>query len=106
MHACLAYFWFSIHKCPQVPLCKVGLITLILWYVLIEVALAQVQNLQHGFAEFHESHMGPLLKSVLDSSGWHLFFLLHLGVIHKCVESELNPTVYVINKGIKRYQSQ
>ncbi|KAK4829425.1 hypothetical protein QYF61_004300 [Mycteria americana] len=101
-----------IHQHPQVLLGRAALHHFIPQPVLIlGVAPTQAQDLALGLVEPHEIHMCPLLQLVqvpLDGilSLRCVNHTTQLGVICKCAEGMLGPTVYVTDEDIKLYWSQ
>ncbi|KAK4826357.1 hypothetical protein QYF61_007951 [Mycteria americana] len=108
----LAHVQLFIHQYPQVLLRRAAPNPFIPQPVLIlGVAHTQVQDPVVVLAEPHEVHMGPLLQLVqvpLDDflSFWHVNRTTQLGVICKCAEGALDPTVYIIAENIKQHWSQ
>ncbi|KAK4830182.1 hypothetical protein QYF61_008973 [Mycteria americana] len=108
----LAHVQLFIHQYPQVLLHRAALNPFISQPVLIPgVALTQVQDPALGLVEPHEVPIGPLLQLVqvpLDGipSLRGVNHTTQLGVICKLAEGALNPTVHVIDEGVKQYWSQ
>ena len=67
--------------------------------------MTQLQDIAFAFVEPHEIQLGPLLKPPNDIlSLWCVDCIAHLGVISKLTEGVRNPTIDVIDEGIKVYQ--
>ena len=65
----------------------------------------EVASTQGKVLASHEVHLGPLLKPPNDIlSLWCVDCIAHLGVISKLTEGVRNPTIDVIDEGIKVYQ--
>ncbi|PKU39962.1 small glutamine-rich tetratricopeptide repeat-containing protein beta [Limosa lapponica baueri] len=72
---------------------------------------AQVQSPALAFVKPHGVHLGPPLQPVqvpLNDipSLWCIDNPTQLGVICKLADGALNPSVYVVDKNVKQYQSQ
>lgn len=70
---------------------------------LLEIALAQMQDLVRGLVEPHTVHIGPAIKPVwvLLCSNLplqHVNCTTQLGVVLKLVQVALNPIVHIANK--------
>jgi len=102
-----AHIRYFIHQYPQGLLHRVVISSLITQpELMVEIALAQMQDLALDLVELHEICMGLPLKPVkvpLDCI--HSFLCINcatqLGVLGKLFESALNTTVHVNNKAVK-----